>query len=224
MRYLIIALLALFFVSCGTSPAAPTSFLQDPYKMEEGKNLQLVWKSDNAAKGNYTKLALKPVGLTYMRRLGWWDKKNATSYHDDNIFPGFDSGDNRKAGTETAKIFESEFLQAFLRDPQKKVRRVPHTYADRQTLLLEIQIIELVPIKTYLPAMGSVKGGTMAIEGKITNAETGELLMMFSDRRIENSPKQEMPGKMNRYSHVKPLSRQWCDYFVRLASTGLQGQ
>ena len=212
------------FVSCSTKPAAPTSFLKDPWKMEEGKNLQLVWKSESINKGNYTKLALKPVGLTYMRRLGWWDKKNATSYHDDKVFPGFDSGDNRKAGVETAKIFENEFNQAFLRDPQKKIRRVPHTYVDKETLLLEIQIIELVPIKTYFPAMGSVKGGTMAIEGKIKNAETGELLMMFSDRRIENRPKQEIPGKMSRYSHVKPLSRYWCDYFLRLASSGLQGQ
>ncbi|WDE95513.1 DUF3313 family protein [Lentisphaera profundi] len=222
MKIILVVLIAVLLSSCGTSPASPTSFLKDPWKMEEGRNLQLMWKAPNAHVGNYTKFAFKPVGVTYMRRLGWWDKKNATSYQENDIFPGFDSGDNRKVAVEAAKIFDYEIRQAFLNDPQKDVRLVPHTFVDNETLLMEVQIIELVPIKKYLPSMGSVKGGSMAIEGKVFNGGTGELLMMFSDRRIENHPKTEMTGKLQRYSQVKPLSKEWCTFFARLANTGMR--
>ena len=222
MKYIGAIFIAIFLSACGTSPAAPTSFLEDAWKMEEGRNLQLVWKSPNAHVGQYTKFAMKPIGVTYMKRLGWWDKKNATSYQENDVFPGFDNADNRKVASDVAKMFEHQMRQAFLDDPQKDVRFVPHTFLDNETLLMEIQIIELVPIKKYFPAMGSVKGGAMAIEGKVFNGGTGEMLMMFSDRRIENNPKQEMQGKLKRYSHARPLIHDWCAYFARLANTGMK--
>ncbi|MDD7987506.1 DUF3313 family protein [Lentisphaera marina] len=222
MKFIGALLIAIFLSACGTSPASPTNFLEDAWKMEEGRNLQLVWKSPRAHIGQYTKFAMKPVGVTYMRRLGWWDKKNATSYEENDVFPGFDNGDNRKVAAEVAKMFDFEIRQAFLNDPEKKVRFVPHTFLDNQTLLMEVQIIELVPIKKYFPGIGSIKGGTMAIEGKVFNGGTGEMLMMFSDRRIENSPKQELQGKLKRYSQVRPLIQEWCAYFARLANTGMR--
>ena len=224
MKYINLLIIIFALTACKSQPASPTSFIKDEWKLENGTILQRVWKDPQASLGHYTKFALKPVGTTYLRPMDWWDKKNAPSYSDEGIFPSFDSRNNRKAAKYMAKYFDQQMKLAFKQDPQNELIFTSYVLADSQTLVMEIQITELVPVKKYfygLGFFGSLKGGIFAIEGKITNGRSGKLLMMFTDRKVNNDIKNEDDSYLSWYGHAKPMIRDWSKYFARLANSKL---
>ena len=62
-------------------------------------------------------------------------------------------------------------------------------------------------------------GGSMAIEGKVKDGATGEVIAMFADRKVNSRFKSMAPGdELTWYSHARPLIKKWSSLFVELAN------
>ncbi len=102
------------------------------------------------------------------------------------------------------------------------LKYVPINEADEKTLVLKIAIIELVPIKKIMLGLGligdgSLKGGSIAIEGQLRQGKTHQVLATFSDRQVNNRGfgGTETPS-LSWYSHGKPVMRAWAKVFVEI--------
>ena len=219
---LITALIA--FLSCSTRPAEPTGFLSDAYRLEDGEFLQQVWHGKNVNLQDYNKISVAPVTTDFLRYMGWWDRLNPSTFKERNgVYKDFQKDANMDAAQQLAKFFESEMIKAFINaEANTALKYVPFTEADNKTLILKISIAELVPIKKVMLGLGligdgSLKGGSIAIEGQLRNARTHELLAMFSDRQVNNrmSRSDETP-KLSWYSHAKPVMKSWAKVFVAI--------
>ena len=229
MKNFLISLSVLFTLSsCKTRIAEPSGFLQDPYRLEDGKFLQKVWRSKTFNLADYDKITVVPVTTTFLRNMGWWQKFNSSTYRDSDIFPEFKADANRPAGRQLAKYFEDQMILQFKNAEGTKLKYVPFGQADSKTLIIKIAIIELVPVKKFMVGLGliadgSLKGGSIAIEGHFKNARTHELLAMFSDRKVNNRPSasSEIPS-LSWYSHAKPIMKAWAKTFVSIVRMNQQ--
>lgn len=224
MRYILILLVCALVSSCSIRPAEPSPYIKDAYKLEDHDIFQKVWRSEGFKKERYTKIAIKPVGTKFLRRLGWWDKKHALAYDDSGVFPGMkNTGHNVDMADNFSKYFTEEIRDAFKKSKLNQLQLVHHYTADTQTMVLEIELIELVPLKKYFIGLGligdgSFKGGTMAIEGHVREGRSNRLLAMFTDRKIDRISDFGENTKISWYSHCKPLIEEWSEEFVKVAN------
>ena len=224
MRVLFLVLVSALISSCSLRPAEPSPYIKDAYKLEDHDIFQKVWRSEDFRKEKYTKIAVKPVSTKFLRRLGWWDKKHALAYDDSGVFPGMKRNDtNVDMADDFSKYFTDQINNAFKKSKLNQLQWVSHYAADSQTMVLHIEIIELVPLKKFFIGLGllgdgSFKGGTMAIEGHVREGRTNKLLGMFTDRKIDRISDFSENTKVSWYSHCKPLIEEWCEEFVKLAN------
>ena len=215
--------LILFLNSCALSPAEPSRYLQDTYRLEEGEFFQRVWRQEKFDISQYKKIAIAPISTTFLRSLGWWDMQNQANYTDAGR-PGFQPRGNIKTGKQLAKYFEGKMVEAFSKTPNNSFQLVDFTQADEGTIILQVALVEIVPIKKYMLGLGlvgdgSLKGGTVAIEGKLLQGKTYKILAMFTDRQMNNREvKYSDKTKLSWYSHTKPIMDAWSKLFVRLAN------
>ena len=225
MKKLILLVSALMVLSsCSTRPAEPTGFLADAYRLEDGKFLQKVWHGNDVDLQAYNKISVAPITTDFLRYMGWWERLSPSTFKGENgVHKDFQKDANMDAAKQLAKFFESEMIEAFIgNESNTNLQYIPFTEADDKTLMLKISIAELVPIKKVMLGLGligdgSLKGGSIAIEGQLRNARTHELLAMFSDRQVNNRMirSNETP-KLSWYSHAKPVMRSWAEVFVKI--------
>ena len=213
-----------FLFSCATSPVEPSGFMDNTEKLEEGRFLQRVWKYEKLDLDQYDSIYIEPVSTILLRSMGWWDKMNATTYDDSGMKPGFRSRENTKSADMLGRYFDDCMTVAFKKSKTNRFRLVKESEVNEKTLVLEIRILELVPVKKYMFGLGligegSLKGGTVAIEGQLRQGKSKRLLAMFTDRKINNHfPDYSDHTTISWYSHAKPEMRKWAKLFVSLAN------
>jgi hypothetical protein len=96
------------------------------------------------------------------------------------------------------------------------------------SIQIELAIVELVPIKKLLFALGiigdgSVQGASIAIEGRIRDMQTGKVIAMFADRKVKrfSAPHFNSKDKWSWYPQAKPAVKNWCDLLLKLANKRL---
>ena len=226
-KLFILPVVLLFFVSCQTRQAPNSGFLPNTYRLENGKFFQKSW-SDAAYKiEDFDKIAIAPISTTYLRDLGWWDKKNASTYTEDRPDgpgQGLDLGGNQTMGRQMTRYFEEQIAAAFQNTKNSRFKLVDYGSIDKKTLVLAIALVEIVPVKKYLPGAqllgdGTLRGGTIAIEGQIKQGKTNKMMAMFKDRKVNTKDIDYMDGTQpSFYDFAKPIIKDWSALFVSLAN------
>jgi hypothetical protein len=136
---------------------------------------------------------------------------------------------------DIASEFRERVIYAF--DKSKINRFSIVDDASDDTMILELAITELVPGKAFLgtvglaawaapPAIGVPVGaaasfaqsGWMAIEGRVRDARTGNVMAMFADREQSKTRVLDLEA-LTWYGHARESMRDWSHQLVVLANT-----
>jgi Protein of unknown function (DUF3313) len=134
-----------------------------------------------------------------------------------------------------AAEFRQTVIDAFRNSPANHLRIVDGT--SEKTLMLELAITELVPSKALLTTIGLAawaaplevgvpvgaaatfaETGWMAIEGRVRDAATGQVVAMFADREQSKIRVIDVQS-LTWYGHAHESMRDWAGQFVALANT-----
>ncbi len=213
---------------CKTKAAADSGFLENSGPMSENRArypFQRVWVKPGVQKENYSFVNVAPVNTTYLMDATGWKAAN----------PG--NADLDRAVREMADYTRATFIEAFNNPLNNRFRATPQVVP--RTVTLELAITELVPSKAVLTAAGmlapaagdlavgaAVSAGSraaagkpcVAIEGRVRDAGTGELLFQFADRQEPQTRVVNVQG-LTWWSHAKEAIRDWAAQCVVLANT-----
>jgi hypothetical protein len=175
---------------------------------------------------DYTEILIAPANTDYVAAQNFWEKANLA-----NSMPGQDKTDI----AAIAEYTRQSFTRAFADDPKHRFKVV--STAGPKTLILEVAITQLVPSKavlnaigyiTWIPAVVSLSGstatdsqdtgkGVIAIEGRIRDGGSGEIIGMFADR--EHPPTAIVDLKaLNWWAPAKAIIDQWSKDLVAVAN------
>jgi hypothetical protein len=181
-------------MGCETAPAPDSGFLDNTQQMKKSERYPFnrVWFDQQMNREQYTELLVRPVNMKYVMAQNIWEQANATTAMDIN-----------KAFKEIADYTQQTFITAAATDPKKRFKVVD--VAGPKTIILELALVQLVPSKAGLNALGlvapmgstivtEVAGGVLtgsedmgkgvvAIEGRVRDGGTGKVIFMFADRR-----------------------------------------
>jgi hypothetical protein len=214
----------LFVVACKTEPAHDSGFLANPERMTEQRDrapFDRAWVKEGFDKGDYTSLIISPVNTAYLMDNSGWETANPANKT------------LKQSARDLAAFTRDTFFKAFFDDPHKRFKLVGKPGPG--VAELELAIVELVPSHAVLGALGlaapfaraplvavaSKVGGTttcVAIEGRLRDSQTREVLMMFADR--EEPPVRILSAKaVTWYGDAEDSIETWAKQLVELANT-----
>jgi len=209
---------------CKTKPAPDSGFLSQPDLMTAQRErfpFDRVWVRPGVNWDYYRAILVRPVNTAYLMENTGWKAAN----------PG--NKDLTEDAQELADFTHDSFVEAFDADPH---HRLPVSWRKGpRVAVLDIAIVELVPSKAVLGALGlvaplagsaavgvgsKVAGGnpSVAIEGRVYDSQTGAVLMMFADR--EEPPFRILDAKaVTWYGDAEDSIKIWARQMVELANT-----
>ncbi|MFT6178214.1 MAG: hypothetical protein ACJAQT_003536 [Akkermansiaceae bacterium] len=184
LRFLLIAPLALLFVSCSSS-LPPSGFLgKDDAHLSENPRLPFSrsWKNPDVDLSQYSRVAVASVRKDRLRSLG----RGLAATSERNIGDTAQKDADKMAAFATnefqKQIDKSEGISASL-----KSNRVGSANS-KGLAILETNLVELVPgkpaaqvLKVFFPFAGFLNRPSIGIEGRLVDARTGQTLFAFSD-------------------------------------------
>jgi hypothetical protein len=209
---------------CKVKPAPDSGFLANPELMmahRERAPFDRAWAKPGFNKNKYKGLIVCPVNIDYLMRNSGWDAANPAN------------AKVVESAHELAAFTRDTFVAAFQEDPLH--RFTVGTQTGPGVAVLELAIVQLVPSKSVVAAIGlaapvakapamavfsKLAGGNtcVAIEGRLRDAQTGEVLMMFADR--EEPPNRIIDAKaITWYGDAKDSIETWAKQLVELANT-----
>ena len=182
---------------------------------------QRVWVRPGVDRSQYDYILILPVNTNYLLENTGWKAAN----------PGNAGLDD--AARDLAQYTEQAFDNAF-RDWKDSALLVGVRPGPR-TLSLELAIVELVPAKAALGAVGlvapvagqAVVGAgakaasgkpAVAIEGRVKDSQTGEVLLTFADRE-ERQWRVVDVKSVTWWGHARPIIDDWARQCAELANT-----
>ncbi|MBI4616750.1 MAG: DUF3313 domain-containing protein [Planctomycetes bacterium] len=209
----VLATLPLLSAGCGTEEAQPSGFLQEGKTgMVEDERLpfQRVWYKQNADWTKYNAIRVAPVHTEYLSKQDWWDKVNEAELS------------NRQADVaKIADYIQKKFTDAFAND-ENHVLKIAQKDGPG-VLVLEIAIVELVPTKALLNAAGyaamgsAMDQGSIALEARIKDSATGEVLVKIADRE-EGKASIVNVKDLTWYGHAYDRIDEWAEQAVEVAN------
>lgn len=175
IRTLCIASVAsMSLLGCRAKALPDSGFLDQPQLLQPNDKLPFnaAWIKVDADLLHYKKVYVAPVDTTHLLKLDWWQKAA--------IAPG----DQKAWADELAKYFEDKMRAQFSDDDTNKYQLVDTP--DDETLIVELAIVEVVPTKVWLNAigyaiLGAVDQGETAFEGRLRDGKTKQVLAEFKD-------------------------------------------
>jgi hypothetical protein len=133
---------------------------------------------------------------------------------------------------EMAQYLRERFVRELEKWPKSEIKVLDYNPQSSDTVVLELAIVELVPTASAQNAAASVAGlfvpgggllgigasGSIAIEGRITDSATGEILVEFADRAKDKAAPVDLAG-FKWYSRSKENIDDWAKQFAELAHT-----
>lgn len=220
---------AALLAGCKASEEETTSgFISDPQLMTRNEALpfqRTYWNKKFDPKA-YTELVVAPVNTDYVAAQKFWEKANIASGIPDQ---------HKKDLAAIAEYTRQSFIRAAADDPKHRFMVV--NGAGEKTLILELAITQLVPSKAVLNAIGYVTwipaavsaGGSMvsdsqdtgkgviAIEGRIRDGKTGEIIGMFSDRERPKVAIIDIKA-LNWWAPAKEIIDEWSKQLIQIAN------
>lgn len=219
--------LVLIFAGCSTAPVKDSGFLENGKKMSKQKGIpsHRVWKAPETSIKDYDNIIIKSVFTKKQLESSTMENMNihtSLSNHDKNV-------------ATFAKYIKAAFQKAV----KKSKRFNLVTKASPKTMILELSLVKVVPGKPILGAIANLSNLTpigflisplkmaasantdkptqssVAIEGRIIDANTNKAIAMFADRRKERTAffntKDFRP-----YGNPEQIADEWADDFVRV--------
>jgi hypothetical protein len=215
-------LLALATGGCKAKPAASAGFADDALMASDPSvPFHKFWRKPGVKLSQYDKLYVAEVNTSYMLGITDWQKGERK----DEI-----ERDVRSLGEFTRATFQ----QAFRDDPNHHftVLDGPAPPAERGVLVFEFALIEVVPSKVVLNALGYAPFGvgmtlnllravgndksSVAFEARARDAATGEVVLLAADREMQQQALIDARG-LTWYSHAHGIIRDWAQQFVQVA-------
>ena len=213
------------------APAPNTAFLPNPGRMQDQPveaAFQRRWIAPHVDWQRYRKVIVAPVNIDYMLRQGWWERQSYTEklgfYHDDC----------RRIANYMQKVFRDDLITN--QEHRYLVTEVPGP----DTLRLELAIVELVPTKavlngiektvgmalpmvvsTAMTPLSNLNEGSIAMEGKVVDSQTGRVLAMFADRERAEAAALDLAG-FTPYGQSELVIRNWGTEFIRIVQAHMQ--
>ncbi len=233
-RLFILLILLCALVSCESAnillkakPVPLSPFLEHPTAMRverERMPVHGLWRTDNegALKRVLAKkeLYIAPVQLEYLRPI----KKPLVRYE-------VSQGTVELDMYGMADLLRNEFEDSFSRSPSPRYSITPRPSA--QSVTLELALIELNPtsptgnaVKTaakfFVGPLASLGGfftkGNVAIEGKVRNSKTGELIFEFADNEADRMTLYSVRD-FKPYGHAAHAFKEWAEQFEMFTRT-----
>ncbi len=200
--------------------AAPlSSFVDHPQQMKPQRDrapFALVWVNPSlpAKRAGYDSIYVAPVDTSHLR---------APRTNISNL-----SGIEKKQRpvAEMASLLRSSFIEAFQKSPSPRLKYSPTLSKGGVTLhlaLVELNATDTAgnAIKTAIPygsAISPLMNGNIAIEGKVRDNATGELLFEFADN--ERDPMTLVSLRdFKPWDHAKGAIKDWAKQFEELSRT-----
>lgn len=213
---------------CKSTEAPPSGFIDQPELMTHNPSTPFArsyWnkKYDPNA---YDELLVAPVNTQYVMAQSIWEKANVVNVSQEQV---------QKDIRAMAEYTRQSFVRAGTDDPRKRFKVVDT--AGPKTLILELALVQIVPSKAAMNALGYVTwipaavtaGGSMAtdsqdtgkgvvaIEGRIRDGGTGEIIGMFADRERPKTAIVDIKS-LNWWAPAKAIIDEWSKQLVALAN------
>lgn len=160
---------------CRAAPAPDAGFITDPQDLAADSKLPFddVWFREGTDLSSFKTVYIAPIDTTHLLKLDWWDKWNLAP------------GDEQQQAKSLADYFSQRLSEAFNNDERKKLRVVSAPQKD--SLIMELAITEVVPTKPWLNAigyavLGPLSQGTTAFEGRLRHGASQQVIAEFKDR------------------------------------------
>ncbi|MDB6120561.1 MAG: hypothetical protein JWO08_4342 [Verrucomicrobiaceae bacterium] len=181
------------------------------------------WPTDRSAinrAAKQTSIYIAPVRLDFLRQI----KKPLPRKE-------VETGSILRREREMAFLLRNEFGRAFLRSPAPRYRLA--SKPNPESVTLELALVELNPtspkgnaVKTGLKfVVGPIAGlgslltaGNIAIEGKLRNTRTGELLFEFADNQGDKMTFYSLRD-FRPYGHATHAITEWANQFEEFTRT-----
>lgn len=222
VRAAVIVCLCLFCgLACKAKPAKPAGFADDTL-MSPDKSLPFhkAWHKPGHDGSKYKLLYVAPVNTSYMLQTTDWQKGERK----DQI---------TKDVARLGDYAQNAMKKAFRADKDKRFTVVDDRPNTPDALIFEMALIEVVPSKVTLNALGYapffvgtaltvVRGlandvSSTAFEARVRDAATGEIVAMYADREQQQTAPISVRG-LTWYSHAEVAISQWAAQFVQLAN------
>jgi len=179
------------------------------------------WVKPGFDKNAYAALIISEVNTDFLMRNTGWEAANPANKT------------LAQSARDLAQFTRDAFVEAICDDPKRRLEIVHRPGPG--VAVLDLAIVELVPSHAVLSALGlaapfarapavaiaSKVGGKstcVAIEGRLRDSQTGEVLMMFADR--EEPPFRIISAKaVTWYGDAEDSIRAWARQLVELANT-----
>jgi hypothetical protein len=223
---MIVALASL--AGCKAQEAQPSGFIETPELMSHDPSTPFnrsYWNKKFDPKA-YDELLVTPVNTQYVMAQSIWEKANVVNVSPEQVRKDIDS---------IAQYTRQSFVRAATDDPKRRFKVVDNP--GKQTLILEVAIVQLVPSKAVLNAIGQttwIPGsiavrhrtllesrdagrGTISIEGRVRDGATGEVIGMFSDLQHPATAIIDLRA-LNWWAPIKPVIDRWSHELIALAN------
>lgn len=203
-------------------PASPAGFIPDK-DLETPSDLpfQKAWRKKDLDWSHYRQIYVAPWNTEHLREMSWWEK--------------LERGEKVKEDAkELAGYARAVFEEAFRNDPKHRFAVVDQPGPN--VLVAEFALIEVVPNKVVLDALGYAAGpavgaagtvaanvqtatthSTVAFEARMKDGGTNDVVAMFADRESEKFSLVNVKD-LTWYGHAKAILREWADQFVKITN------
>jgi hypothetical protein len=189
-----ICLLAgLTLAGCKAGEVPDSAFNPHPELMSKDNTVpfQRTYWNDKFNPRAYREILIAPVNTDYIMAQGFWEKMNIANLDKERF---------KEDIASLAGYTQHSFTKAFMEDPNHRFIVVDTAGPD--TLILELALVQVVPSRAVLSAIGCVFSGitatvgmtagaasksqdvgkgVVAIEGRFRDGRTGEIIGMFAD-------------------------------------------
>ena len=213
----LIALLAAMLVGCKAAPAPSVGFADSPaMKNDPTVPYNRFWRKPGLDLTNYNKIYVAEVNTSYMLKMTDWQK-------------GERRADIERDVKTVADFTRNSMIKAFRADPSHRFQIIDTPGNDPHALVCEVALVELVPSKVVLNALGYAPFfiGTgisvvrtvaqdksfVAFEARTRDAATGEIVMLAADREAEQFAPIDLRG-LTWYSDAEGIIDEWSKEFV----------
>jgi hypothetical protein len=214
-------LLAALLSGCKAKPAPSVGFA-DPamMKADPAVPFQKFWRKPGADLAQYKRLYVADVNTSYMLKMTDWQRGERQEDIERDV---------QKLGAYTRDAFR----KAFRDDPNHRFVVLDAPAQEPDVLVFEFALIEVVPSKVTLNALGYAPFGvglgvnvvrtlandksSVAFEARARDGATGQILMLAADRETQQQAIVDARG-LTWYSHAEGIIRDWSKQFVQVAN------
>ena len=172
-----VAVASTSLLGCRATAAPDAGFLDKPQLLQQNDKLPFddTWLKSDVNLLGYKKVYVAPVDTTHLLKLSWWERAA--------IAPG----DQQQWAKDLAQYYRDKMVAQFSDDDPNNYQVVDTP--DDETLIMELAIVEVVPTKVWLNAIGyatigALDQGATAFEGRFRDRKTKEVIAEFKDREF----------------------------------------